>query len=236
MPLLEKKKTLTKQTPFNFDYNQTVLTVKPVHPYHRASAVTPLLITVCFVLTGWEGNIERQQGTWRQKKKMECSTLHLIRLACVRVRKIGASRSPWERLLCRVVSILSFTSPKKGTAADTGSYRVLWNFLSSSNFCFFFSPGKPSIHKRWRERGHYFVGIVSCHILYQCFFAPIPAGPPGFRVPALPPGEEGSSALETLCVGLVAGSLGGSGCFNNYRGHLDELQGRFGIFQGLAQV
>lgn len=57
-----------------------------------------------------------------------------------------------------------------------------------------------------------------------------------FTVRLLPPGEEGSSALETLRVGLTVGSLGCSGCFNNYRGHLDELQGRFPILQGLAQV
>lgn len=62
------KKNKTKQTPYNLDYNLTILTVKPVHPYHKVSTVTPLLITMCF-LTGWEGNIERQQGTSRQKKK-----------------------------------------------------------------------------------------------------------------------------------------------------------------------
>lgn len=52
----------------------------------------------------------------------------------------------------------------------------------------------------------------------------------------LPPGEEGSSALETLCVGLTVGSLGCSGCFDDYWGHLDQLQGCFSILQGLAQV
>lgn len=52
----------------------------------------------------------------------------------------------------------------------------------------------------------------------------------------LPPGEEGSSALETLCVGLTVGSLGCSGCFDDYRGHLDQLQGCFTVLQGLAQV
>lgn len=52
----------------------------------------------------------------------------------------------------------------------------------------------------------------------------------------LPPGEEGSSALETLCVGLTIGSLRCSGCFDNYWGHLDQLQGCFTILQGLAQV
>lgn len=53
---------------------------------------------------------------------------------------------------------------------------------------------------------------------------------------SLPPGEEWPSALETLCVGLTVGSLGRSGCFHNYRGHLDQLQGGFTIRQGLAQI
>lgn len=52
----------------------------------------------------------------------------------------------------------------------------------------------------------------------------------------LPPGEEGSPALETLCVGLAVGSLRCSGCFDDYRGHLDQLQGCFTVLQGLAQV
>ena len=52
----------------------------------------------------------------------------------------------------------------------------------------------------------------------------------------LPPGEEGSSALETLCVGLTVGSLRCSGCLDNYWGHLDQLQGCFTVLQGLAQV
>lgn len=52
----------------------------------------------------------------------------------------------------------------------------------------------------------------------------------------LPPGEEGSSALETLCVWLTVGSLRCSGCFDDYRGHLDQLQGCFTVLQGLAQV
>lgn len=52
----------------------------------------------------------------------------------------------------------------------------------------------------------------------------------------LPPGEEGSSALETLCVGLTVGSLGCSGCFDDYWGHLDQLQWCFSILQGLAKV
>lgn len=52
----------------------------------------------------------------------------------------------------------------------------------------------------------------------------------------LPPGEEGSSALETLCVGLTVGSLRRSGCFHDYWGHLDQLEGCFAILQGLAQV
>lgn len=42
-----------------------------------------------------------------------------------------------------------------------------------------------------------------------------------FRFLLLPPSEEGSSALETLCVGLTVGSLRCSGCFNNNWGHLD---------------
>lgn len=52
----------------------------------------------------------------------------------------------------------------------------------------------------------------------------------------LPPGEEGSSALETLCVGLTVGSLRCSGCFDDHWGHLDQLQRGFSILQGLAQV
>lgn len=52
----------------------------------------------------------------------------------------------------------------------------------------------------------------------------------------LPPGEEGSSALEALCVGLTVGSLRCSGCFDNYWRHLDQLQGCFTVLQGLAQV
>lgn len=57
-----------------------------------------------------------------------------------------------------------------------------------------------------------------------------------FRECFLPPGEEGSSALETLCIGLAVGSLRCSGCLDNYWGHLDQLQGGFCILQGLAQV
>lgn len=52
----------------------------------------------------------------------------------------------------------------------------------------------------------------------------------------LPPGEEGSPALETLRVRLTVCSLRSSGCFNNYWRHLDQLEGCFTIFQGLAQV
>lgn len=52
----------------------------------------------------------------------------------------------------------------------------------------------------------------------------------------LPPGEEGSSALETLCVRLTVGSLRCPGCFHNYWGHLDQLQGGFTVLQGLAQI
>lgn len=90
--------------------------------------------------------------------------------------KVCASRSPsgkafWKvPLSCGVNS--SFTS-KKGTAADTGIYYRLWNFLSSSNHCFF---GKQSIHKHRRERlgcGHRLLPPP-----LSCFFAPIPAGPP----------------------------------------------------------
>lgn len=122
------KKNKTKQTPYNLDYNLTILTVKPVHPYHKVSTVTPLLITMCF-LTGWEGNIERQQGTSRQKKKnIECSTLQLFRRVCTRVSKNvciqGSARKDFERFLCCVVSILHL-HPQKGTAADTGSYSML---------------------------------------------------------------------------------------------------------------
>lgn len=54
--------------------------------------------------------------------------------------------------------------------------------------------------------------------------------------PFLPPGEEGSSALETLCVGLTVSSLRRSGCFHNYWRHLDQLERCFAILQGLAQV
>lgn len=54
--------------------------------------------------------------------------------------------------------------------------------------------------------------------------------------PGLPPGEEGSSALETLCVGLTVSSLRRSGCLNDYGGHLNQLEGRFTVLQGLAQV
>lgn len=43
--------------------------------------------------------------------------------------------------------------------------------------------------------------------------------------PVLPPGEEGFSALETLRVGFTVGSLGGSSCFDDNRGHLDQLEG-----------
>lgn len=92
----------------------------------------------------------------------------------------------------------------------------------SSNHWGFFSANKVSTSTRGKG-GRYLVGIVSCPILYQCFFAPLPAGPPVFGAFTLPPGEKGSSALETLCVGLAVGSLGCSGCFNNYWGHLDKL-------------
>lgn len=54
--------------------------------------------------------------------------------------------------------------------------------------------------------------------------------------PSLPPGEEWSSALETLRVGFTVCSLRCSGCFNDYWWHLDQLKGRFTILQGLAQV
>lgn len=57
-----------------------------------------------------------------------------------------------------------------------------------------------------------------------------------FTALLLPPGKEGSSALETLCVGLTVGSLRCSGCFDDYRGHLDQLQRCFTVLQGLAQV
>lgn len=50
-----------------------------------------------------------------------------------------------------------------------------------------------------------------------------------FAVSSLPPSEEGSSALETLCVGLTVGSLRCSGCFDDYWGHLDQLKGRLTI-------
>lgn len=51
----------------------------------------------------------------------------------------------------------------------------------------------------------------------------------------LPPGEEWPSTLETLRV-LAVGSLRRSGCFYDYRGHLDQLQGGFTVLQGLAQI
>lgn len=139
--------------------------------------------------------------------------------------KLCASRSPSGKTFSKVpllCGVNSSSTSKKGTAADTGSYCMLWNFLSSSNHCFFFSANKVSTSTGGKGR-HYFVGIVSCPILYQCFFAPIPAGPPVFWAFTLPPGEKGSSALETLCVGLAVSSLRCSGCFNNNWRHLDKL-------------
>lgn len=49
----------------------------------------------------------------------------------------------------------------------------------------------------------------------------LPAVLPLLPPPLLPPGEEGSSALETLRVRLAVCSLRCSGCFNDYWGHLD---------------
>lgn len=54
--------------------------------------------------------------------------------------------------------------------------------------------------------------------------------------PVLPPGEEGFSALETLRVGLSVGSLGRPSRLNNNWWHLDQLEGRFTVLQGLGQV
>lgn len=163
----------------------------------------------------------------KTKKKLECSTLHPPAIqtgmrTCEQnyVHPGVLQERLFQRFLCGVVSILHL-HPKKGTAADTGSYCMLRNFLSSSNHCFF-SANKVSTSTGGIGR-HYFVGIVSCPILCQCFFGPVPAGPPVFWAFTLPPGEKGSSALETLCVGLAVSSLRCSGCFNNYWGHLDKL-------------
>lgn len=107
------------------------------------------------LLSGWEGNVERQQGTWRQRKQWNAalSILQLFRLACICVRKryvrpgVHQKRPFWKVSLLGGVNS-SLTSPKKGTAADTGSYCMLSNFLFPSNNCVFFS--KQSIHKHQR--------------------------------------------------------------------------------------
>lgn len=182
------------------------------------------------LLSGWEGNVERQQGTWRQRKQWNAalSILQLFRLACICVRKryvrpgVHRKRPFWKVSLLGGVNS-SLTSPKKGTAADTGSYCMLSNFLFPSNNCGFFSANKVSTSTKG-EVGRHFLGITSYPILRHCWLYPNSCwSSSSLWVFPLPPGEEGSSALETLCVGLAVGSLRCSGRFNNYWGHLDQL-------------
>lgn len=115
----------------------------------------------------------------------------------------------------------SFMS-QKGTAAETGSYCMLRNFLFASNHCSIFSASKVST-STGEEGGRHSLGILFYPILHHCCRAPFSAGPPLVWGFLLPPGEKRSSTLETLCVGLAVGSLRCSGCFNNYWGHLDQL-------------
>lgn len=54
--------------------------------------------------------------------------------------------------------------------------------------------------------------------------------------PPLPPGEEGSSALEALCVRLAVGLLWGPRRLNNHGGQLHQLEGGFSVSQGLVEI
>lgn len=113
----------------------------------------------------------------------------------------------------------SFMS-QKGTAAETGSYCMLRNFLFASNHCFilFFQQAE------YPQAPEGKVGVTRwAAFSTPSFIIAFPAGPPLLWGLLLPPGEKRSSTLETLCVGLTVGSLRCSGCLNNYWGHLDQL-------------
>lgn len=179
---------------------------------------------MCF-LTGWEGNIERQQGTSRQKKKKTWNAApsnysdgyaHVWAKMCASRgppgKTLKGSSVVWCQFFIYIHKKAQLQIQEATLCCETSFLYLIIVFLAN----------KVSTSTGGKG-GHYFVGIVSCPILYQCFFAPIPAGPPVLWAFTLPPGEKGSSALETLCVGLAVSSLRCSGCFNNYWGHLDEL-------------
>lgn len=91
----------------------------------------------------------------------------------------------------------------------------------------------PSVHweRRWGGVDDYFhfQGRLWCFQTLPVFictptwpsFAPASCCSSSLFDLRLPPGEEGSSALETLRVGLAVGSLRRSGRLHNYWGHLD---------------
>lgn len=192
------------------------------------TAVTPLLIPMCLSFK-WMGG-KRWKAARRQRKHWNAalSILQLFRLACICVRKryvrpgVHRERPFWKvSLLCGVNS--SLTSQKKAqlqtreaiVCCQTSSFHliIVGGFFQQTKY-----PQAP--------KGK--LGITSWVSLPTppsaiADSAPIPAGPPHLWVFPLPPGEEGSSALETLCVGLAVGSLRCSGRFNNYWGHLDQL-------------
>lgn len=208
------------------------------------------------------GRYKKKKKTWNATPPIRQQSVRGFWLACMCVSKQymhpgvrkESRTSLWNLSLSRrkvqnlhYLGVNSLISSKQGTEVDGGSYVaklfLFWPHLSTHSLAFC----NQNIHKHRRGGWWLFPFPGQRPVLSDT--APSSITPHSFSCSGfllfllfllieffLPPGEEGPSALETLCVGLAVGSLRCSGCFDDYRGHLDQLQGCFTVLQGLAQV